>query len=265
MTPDRAPATPSSSASPVHTQLHAWLVALDLPDDQVAGLAGLLDATELAAANRFAFEADRRRHIVAHAALRDILSRYTGIPLEALAFESGPQGKPFLAEGLSPVPPSFNLAHGGELALVGVAAAGDVGVDIELRRPIPDLDALARRVLSAAEQDQLASLCAGDRLDGFLAAWTRKEAVVKAIGVGLQLPLDAFDVRLDPSGAAELLAMRAPEGQGRWWCVAFRPDRGYHAAVAVRGAVVSGWRVVRWEGPGKPSSVDGVDMTLAAG
>ncbi len=111
-----------------------------------------------------------------------------------------PARKPALAghPGLS-----FNTSHSAGTAVIAVAAGTDVGVDIERIRPIDDAERLAADRFAASEADQLRSLPAEDREIGFLRLWTRKEAVVKALGLGLSMPLDRFSV-LDRAGRVDV-------------------------------------------------------------
>jgi len=99
----------------------------------------------------------------------------------------------------------FNQSHSGEYALVAVAQCGEVGVDLECDRQLPDLEEMADRSFSAAERVVFHALPANDRLEAFFNCWTRKEAFLKALGDGLVRPLDNFEVSLTPGQPAKLL------------------------------------------------------------
>ena len=168
-----------------------WLVDLgSLPASQQ--LAWLSDAEHERAA-RFVFERDRRRYLAAHCALRQLLSARTGRPAAALEFSEGPFGKPSL-----PHEPScaFNMSHSADVALVTMADAGEIGVDVEMLRPMPDAPALARQNFSASECAELAAARIEDQALAFLAGWTRKEACLKAIGSGLSIAPNIFTAGL---------------------------------------------------------------------
>ena len=102
----------------------------------------------------------------------------------------GPQGKPHLADDTV----AFSVAHSGDRALIAVAASGPIGVDLEQHRPLRAAD-LAGRFFTARE----AAIVAADP-DAFFRIWTRKEAMVKAEGGGLSLPLDTIEVSGDVPG-----------------------------------------------------------------
>ncbi len=207
---DRAP----SDVILCEGEVHVWRVALDLfsPESLTAEL-----APEEAGRN-FHRQGDRDRFVVAHGALRRVLSRYCGIAPAAVRFLRAPRGKPRLN------PESdvrFNLSHSGGLALVAVARRCEVGVDVERIRPIPDALQIARRVLEREEADALETLKPEQRAEPFFVYWTRFEARLKAAGRGLgdEVVSEQWPVRdLDPGAgyAAALAAECAPERVLTW-------------------------------------------------
>jgi len=179
----------------------------------------LLDADEQRRSERFVHERDRRRFILAHAALRALLARCIGSSPDAIRYTVGPEGKPALAGGGI----EFNMAHSHELGLVAVTRRRAVGVDVERVRQITDALAVARSYFSARERALLRRSPPEDLSARFLELWTRKEAVIKARGDGLARALDSFDVdtvprslRLDSSGPERsewaVRDLEAPEG-----------------------------------------------------
>ena len=206
------------------SDIHCWLFGLDGDaDDQH------LDEDEKARAARFKFDRDRRRFIAGHDAVRRILARYADEAPVALAFTISEQGRPAFADGAV----NFNYSRSEGWGLLGVSKSAILGVDIEAVRMTDDLPDVARRNFSETEIRALSSLAGGSWSEGFFACWTRKEAVVKAAGEGLLMPLQSFDVTLAPGAPAAIL--RA-EGQAvvaaGWTLSAFRPLQGFHAAVA---------------------------------
>ena len=165
-----------------------WKIALaDLPSaDDIA----LLAPGEHAMAARFVFERDRRRYLAAHVALRKTLATCLGDRPENLRFESGGFGKPSLVHA---APCAFNLSRSGDFAVIAVAQHGQIGVDVELVRAVPDAMALAARNFSASEHEQLLALAGPERDAAFLRCWTRKEACLKAIGSGLSIAPHLFE------------------------------------------------------------------------
>ena len=207
----------------------------------------LIDAEEKARADRFIFPQHRSRFILAHAATRSILAAYIGRSARDLRFEKNAYGKPILIVASSQSAVSFNLTHSHDLALCAVAIDGEIGVDVEWRRDLAQHD-LAQRFFAPSESSALQQLEETRRHAGFFACWTRKEAYIKAKGLGLSLPLDRFVVETDPDKPAVLQASDyAPEDVGsfRLWDVPVAD--GYRAALAYRGAaagppVVRAWK-----------------------
>ena len=145
--------------------------------------ASLLDAQEAARAKNFVFERDRVRYVRAHAGLRRLLGRMLDMPSRELQFEAGSHGKPSLRGRAGRL--DFNLSHGGDLCAVAVAHGRSVGVDIEPWREISGAAELSRTVFSPAEQAAWSLRPTVGQQRDFLRLWTRKEAVLKAVGLGL--------------------------------------------------------------------------------
>ena len=195
----------------------------------------LLSEAEHSRAARFAFERDRVRFIAAHVGLRLVLGGLLGTGANMIRLIEDENGKPRIAGGTRP-PLFFNLSHSHELAAVAVSASFEVGLDIERLRPA-DLAGVVS-MFSQGEQAALKTLPASYAFD----VWTRKEAYMKAIGVGLTLPLDSFEVSVGPDKPVRLVkAAGAPEEAARWQMLPLVPADGYVGAVAARAL---GWHIV---------------------
>lgn len=216
--------------------VHVWRVRLD-PSGDLGDLWELLSDDERSRAGRLIQEHHRRRFVAAHAALRRILAGYTASDAGALEFAEGPQGKPSLslADASSRPGLEFNLSHSADLALVAVAHERPVGVDLERWKHEMDHLALATRFFSPAERASLEALArrGDDVVHGFFAAWTRKEAYLKARGEGVMRGLHHFDVTLAPDEPARLLADRLDSAIERWRMRSIAPNPGYSAAIVV--------------------------------
>ncbi|MEE7449444.1 4-phosphopantetheinyl transferase [Methylobacterium radiotolerans] len=174
-----------------------WIVDLALSRDRIERCDRVLDAAERARAHRFLRPADRARFRASHAALRLILADALGVAPADVEFAVGPGGKPELA-GAARGAADFNLSHSGARALIGLARDAAIGVDVEAVRPIPDALRIAAAHFAADEVSTLARAHRNALAHSFFGLWTRKEAVVKALGSGLSLPLDRFSVSVPP-------------------------------------------------------------------
>jgi 4'-phosphopantetheinyl transferase len=226
-------------------EIHLWAVALDPPADRVERLGLPLSADEWERARRFRFDQHRRQYVVGRGALRSLLGAYLGVRPEEIRFQYGPRGKPFLAPPQDAGGLFFNLSNSHELALVGFLKGGELGVDLEYLKPMPDCEQIAERFFSASERDVLRELPAEVKEEAFFNCWTRKEAYLKAVGEGLAAPLDSFDVTLRPGEEPRMLTLKGdPQAAARWFYHHLRPAEDYLGAVAVEGGArpVRTWR-----------------------
>jgi 4'-phosphopantetheinyl transferase len=158
----------------------------------------LISKEERERLKRFHFGRDRRRFLVARAAMRQILGAYLKVAPKSLAFEYGIHGKPELAHPHQEVGCCFNLSHSYELALLAVAQRIRVGVDIEFVDPAYDSEQIAELSFSPTEIRRLHAMPPEQRADAFFSCWTRKEAYAKALAKGLSIRLDTLDVGFGP-------------------------------------------------------------------
>ena len=228
-------------------EVHVWRIWLEQPAEIVESLRRLLSTDEQSRAARFHFEKDRRNFIVARGGLRKLLGRYLEIAPADLSFTYGDQGKPALAPEVAQklTPLKFNLAHSGSLAVYAFTLLGEIGIDLEHIKPEFTGDDIAQRFFSATEVACLDQLSADARALAFFNCWTRKEAFIKAKGMGLSLALDQFDVTLGPAQEAALLRTRWDESEaGRWSLRALDIGVGYVGAVVVEA---HDWQLNCWE------------------
>ena len=215
-------------------EIEVWQAHLDLGAEQVLQCTALLSCDERLRADRFHFERDRRRFIVARGTLRKLLGSYLEIPSAGIKFGYAKYGKPLVAE--SPAQIHFNVSHSEERALYAISGKHPVGVDIEYLNRDIEYHGLARRFFSHNEWAALESLPDSSRKRAFFACWTRKEAIVKAIGDGLSLPLDRFEVAIAPDTAPRVPGF-VPAACDVTDCTLYSAnlDRDYVAAVAAYG------------------------------
>lgn len=150
----------------------------------------VLDAAERRRAERFLRDIDRWRYVRAHAAMRRILAAEAGCQPSGLVFVAGEYGKPALADGGL----HFNLSHAGDHAVLATSFDTEVGIDIESRAI--DIVRIAGLVLTDREMKAFSALPADGQEAAFLRAWTRKEALLKAVGRGLSLDPRGVEVGL---------------------------------------------------------------------
>lgn len=213
--------------------IEVWLARLDLEADQVGRCASLLSRDEQECAGRLHFERDRRRFIVTRGILRRLLGNHLDLTPAAITFGYAKNGKPFVAGGATRI--HFNVSHAHERALYAISSSCALGVDIEYLNRDVDYCALAARFFTRREHAGLQHIPEADRRRAFFACWTRKEAVIKATGDGLALPLDQFEVAVAPDTAPQILDFTAATHHVSDWTL-YAADVGgdYVATVAAR-------------------------------
>ena len=228
-------------------EVHVWRIPLDWPPTRIRALNAVLSIDEKQKADRYHFAVDRVRHVVGRGVLRTILARCMRTDAERLCFEYSAFGKPRLAASSTEIPVRFNVSHSGELVLIVLTIGRAVGIDVERMRTDLEVERIAASFFSPQERLALQSLPAQLRFQAFFDCWTRKEAYIKAVGEGLTLPLDQFDVCFLPGQQPRLLATRPDPAEARRWVVqALDVGPCYRAAVAVEGA---GWQLKMWDWP----------------
>lgn len=231
--PDESP--PIRSISP--SDVHIWHASLEQPEEVVGELSGILSADEKERSDRFHFDRHRRSFIAGRGILRHLLSLYTGLEPGQVEIQYAQNGKPFLPGMDGPSGIRFNLSHSGGIAVYAFCRGREVGLDIELQRPLEELDSIAKRNFSGREYATLGSLPEQDRLEAFYLCWTRKEAFIKAIGQGISFPLQQFDVSLTPGEPAQLQTVYgSQETARRWSMLDLTIADGYAAALVIEGS-----------------------------
>jgi 4'-phosphopantetheinyl transferase len=208
---------PPASIPPLGDNVHVWMMELEAAAFDPSVWQNRLSLAEQSRAVKFTFERDRRRFIVAHAALRHILARYVKDDAEQLHFVDGPNGKPKLAAPLAASGVQFNLSHSHERALLAVSQGAEIGVDIEFVRADFGFHEVANQFFTEREVAALRALPPALQRHAFYKCWTSKEAFLKAKGTGLSEILDEVEITLS----------------GEW-----------HVQI---GAQVSGWSLVELE------------------
>jgi len=217
---------------PLHLQeghVHIWRASLDVPPPSFQLLSAFLNSEESQRADRFVQEHDKHHFTAGRAVLRLLLGRYLHCTPSTVSLEAQEFGKLVLAAGERELPLHFNLSHSHGVALYAFTIGHELGVDLEWFRPEMASEEIASRYFSIRERQELFSLPASARLEGFFNAWTRKESYVKAHGKGLQIPLDSFDVTLTPN---EPVVLRSDDSN-RWQILSFTPAENFAAALTI--------------------------------
>lgn len=142
----------------------------------------LLSDAEQAHLTGYRFREAAERYVVTRSLVRAVLGDRLGLTPRDIRVTRTDTGKPVVTGGVH-----FNVSHSGELILLALSDERAVGVDIERKRDVPRVTAMAARWLDAREQSDLDRLLAqgAELSEAFLRVWSLKEARIKALGVGI--------------------------------------------------------------------------------
>ncbi|WP_440114566.1 4'-phosphopantetheinyl transferase family protein [Paenibacillus sp. QZ-Y1] len=174
-------------------------VPTELPEEYWNLFLSHVSADRRGQASRYMHQADAYRSVLGEVLARVTLGTLTGLKPGELTFTRNAYGKP----SLSNLPDiQFNVSHSGDWIALISGSSGELGVDVEKIAPI-DMQ-IAERFFSLAESRYLAAEPAEIQLETFYRLWTLKESYIKAVGMGLSMPLDSFSI--------------LPIEQGGWHC-----------------------------------------------
>lgn len=208
-------------------EVHVWTANTD-----IEVRADCLDHEEQEQARRFVTEELTRRFTAGRVMRRKILGKYCDTPPEALQFGEIAQKKPVLTGAGAAL--QFNQTNSADLAMLAVSTAQPVGIDIEMPKDRAALE-VAEHQFHPLEIDAIFGARSEDeKIAAFYRCWTRKEAFIKALGLGLYLPLDSFAVDVRDRKRTELLVCPDPHGPSdKWSIVNLDAPAGSFAALAV--------------------------------
>ena len=175
-------------------QIHIWKACLNLPENLVFFLKDFLSDEERRKADRFRFLHHQKQYIVFHGTFRKLLGGYLGVKEKDMVFESRPHGKPRIQKIFNPEDIRFSMSRSSEIGVYAFTLKNEVGVDIEKMRPLPEIDSIVNEYFSDNEKHIYKEVKEKQKEEWFYTVWTRKEALIKAIGLGLYFPLKDADV-----------------------------------------------------------------------
>lgn len=222
--------------------IQLWQIPLEVPNITLERYWAHLSPDEKARGDRFRFEKDRRRFVVARGVLRCLLGEQFKRSPGDIQFCYSEYGKPALARSSIENQPAadcgfhFNLSHSGEIALCVLGGDRTVGVDIEYLKDIQRLDGMMERCLTPQELTEVQQQPASEHLKAFLQRWTCKEAYLKAIGLGLTQSMQSVEVTINP---AQLTVVPQACSAGWHLNVLDLPDNYVGASVIAGTAIVT--------------------------
>jgi len=230
--------------------VHLWMVDLsgNTSEDLLRHYFQYLSPDENARCGRFLLMNDRVRYLVTRTLVRIALSRYASISPKSWIFSADTFGKPYIANpDASASSLRFNVSHTDNLIALGVTSEIAVGVDVENRRTRRAPIEVSERYFAVNELQDLNALPLEHQQDRFFDYWTLKEAYLKARGLGLTIPLDAFSFSF-PTADKILFDVdrRLGDQAGHWHFWQFNPSPDYVAAICTSRDLVCPTTLVKW-------------------
>lgn len=191
---------------------YLWSIDVDIDRATFHQYLSSLTADERSHADRFHFSNHRDRFLLARGFLREVLARHLGGKAADVRLHARPGEKPRVRLTNPNRIVAFSLTRSSNRITVGVVSGREIGVDIESADRIIDIETVATDVFSATELRQWQAMDSVTRSERFYMAWTRKEALGKALGTGISQGPDAISVPLDPMSSGQWL----PTAGRRW-------------------------------------------------
>lgn len=178
----------------LHNEIHIWAADLDQWNLSCLEAVQELPETEAKKAGRFRFEIHRTRYIKGHYLLRALLGMYLGTDFYDREFHVNKHGKPALKNTKTEDTILFNISNSENIYVCAFSQNRDIGIDIEKNHDLPEMDQIMERFFSPDEKKIFRSFSQDAKKTSFFKYWARKEALLKAMGVGLSMPLDEVKV-----------------------------------------------------------------------
>jgi 4'-phosphopantetheinyl transferase len=214
-------------------EIHLWTINHYSHVERYLSYRELLSEEEKYREGQFATDALRKRFTISRAVLRMLLQSYLSQPNAVIEFLYGKQGKPSLAN--QSIGLEFNLSHSHDLIIYGFARGFPIGVDIEYINPNILCHNLENAVLSVSEKARFHQLDQDQKVMAFYRAWTRKEAVLKADGIGLSKPLEDIEVTFMASEKPKVTSIDGDINQATSWSLHnIEGTSGYCGAIAAK-------------------------------
>lgn len=219
-----------------------------LPLRAEPGYLELLDPVEQDRYQAYRQEIDRRRFLTGRVLAKTVVGGFLGLAPRAVRFDATcddcgkPHGRPRIAGA------SFSISHSGDRIGLALTTDTPIGLDVETTTRHAD-GSLISYALNETEQSDLTGLADDERTLAFFRYWTRKEALMKATGRGLKIPLK--DITLSgPGEPARLVASADPALKPEaTWLADLEPGEGYRGAVAVLTAEEVKLTEQSWDAP----------------
>lgn len=221
----------------LNNQAHLWHVRLSWLTSSINLHKSDLPIEEQVKANAFKRLEDRNRYLGTRLILRVLISMYCRVSVDKISFDYGQYGKPTAIIPGQSYSLHFNISHSQDLLTLAFSRS-PVGVDVEFVKPDFDIDSIANTVMSKNELEEFYSISIEKRVHAFYQLWTRKEALVKLLGIGMSQNLKSLEAGFsdDQSIRLSTLGPNFSGSDSREWRVSqiYTPEYNYVGAIALQ-------------------------------
>lgn len=215
-------------------EIQLYRFALDKMRSRLASLKKILSSDEREKAQRALVDGLCETRLIMFGLLRECLAGFLDRDPAEIEYGYGPHGKPFISPRQNPHCIEFNISHTENVLLIAVTKGQALGIDVERLDRCVDALELAERYFTKNEYKQLLALPEVKLNEGFFRCWTRKEAYIKATGLGLHCPLDSFEVSLSASGPGLLSVNGDGDAAAEWSIIEIDAGADLMASLAVK-------------------------------
>jgi 4'-phosphopantetheinyl transferase len=218
-------------------ELHIWRIKFLEDIDNYSDYWNLLTQYEQTQAKSFYFIKDRNRYVVTRAVLRKLLAQYLkNIKPESISLEYTEYGKPYLFKNINAYNINFNLSHSNNCIVYAFTRDIDVGVDIECVNKNFVIEDIIEYCCSEQEKILLQELSNDYKYCYFYKLWVAKEALVKAMGLGLSFDLKRININFDQNKLISVIDV-VDNSKLCWTVRIFSAYNGYYSAFATRNLI----------------------------
>ena len=174
-------------------QLHVWSVSLDSNEEFIRNCKKFLSVPEIGRTDWFNFEDVKNNYIISQGILRFLISGYLNIDISEIQMQKHAKGKPYVSNDLALY---FNISNSGKKCVFCFSRDSEVGIDLEMIRPLPDLEQMIEKNFTKKEVAYISKI-ENEKLNRFFLFWTIKESYLKAIGEGMRLAPDHLEFSIE--------------------------------------------------------------------
>jgi 4'-phosphopantetheinyl transferase len=220
----------------LYNETHIWVVDLDQWNLSCVEAMQQFPDAEAGKARRFRFKIHRDRYVKGRFMLRSLLGMYLGIDFYDQEFHVSRYGKPALQDSYGDNSIHFNISNSGNIYVCAFNQSSDTGIDIEKIQELPDMDQIVAASFSDEERRKFHSLSEPDRKRAFFQYWARKEAWLKAMGMGLSYPMNNVDtVTEDENSSLLMVKTEGADISNQWTILDLDICTGFASALALKG------------------------------